>query len=293
MWEFCPGFVIVDTVYYRHENKPKTKETKIMKTLTTTNNKKSFMIQNPVMKRLSKVTEESSDHVTYKGVAKKCGFFVLMIIAGVVLTFLANFFFGTPDSTSSDYPLPIMILMGIAALSTLITPFIAIFAKKCTAVAGSIFCASIGVIYTSSAMFIDGCRNEILLALFVTVALFGALTLLFALNLIKVTQKFKSVSYITLSALLLTGILLVVSLFIPVLSGPVAAIIANPLISIGLSVISIMVASVFVLADLQNVRDAVNNQVPKSYEWYGAFGIIFSVIWLFAEVLSLISKIKN
>lgn len=266
-----------------------------MNTLTSTANinKKNLLIQNPVMKRLSKVEEQSSEHVTYKGIAKKCGFFVLMIIAGIALTFLASILCGVTSVSSIAHPIPFLALIGVASLATLITPFIAIFAKKCTAVAGSIFCASIGIVYTSSALFVEAYRNEILLALFVTVALFGALTLLFALNLIKVTQKFKSVSYITLSALLLTGILLVVSLFIPALSGPVAAIIANPLISIGLSVISIMVASMFVLMDLQNVRDAVNNQVPKSYEWYGAFGIIFSVIWLFAEVLSLISKIKN
>lgn len=293
MWEFCPGFVIVDTVYYRHENKPKTKETKIMKTLTTTNNKKSFMIQNPVMKRLSKVTEESSDHVTYKGVAKKCGFFVLMIIAGVVLTFLANFFFGTPDSTSSDYPLPIMILMGIAALSTLITPFIAIFAKKCTAVAGSIFCASIGVIYTSSAIFIDGCRNEILLALIVTVALFVALALLFSMNKIQVNHKFRSTAYIALAVLVVASILLVVTSFIPALNGPVTALLSNPVLCIGFSILGVVLASMFVLMDLQNVKNAVDNHVPKSYEWSCAFGIVFSVIWLFVEVIQLVSNVKN
>lgn len=266
-----------------------------MNTLTKTANinKKNLFIQNPIMKRLAKVKEQSSEHVTYKGIAKKCGFFVLMIIAGIALTFLTSILCGMTGASTAIYPIPFIALLGIASLATLITPFIAIFAKKCTAVAGSIFCASIGIVYTSSALLVESCRNEILLALFVTVALFGALTLLFALNIIKVTQKFKSVSYITLSALLLTGILLVVSLFVPALSGPVAAIMANPLISIGLSVISIMIASMFVLTDLQNIRDAVNNQVPKSYEWYGAFGIIFSVIWLFAEVLSLISKIKN
>lgn len=266
-----------------------------MNTLTNTAkiNKKNLFIQNPVMKRLSKVEEKSSEHVTYKGIAKKCGFFVLMIIAGIALTFLTSILCGMTTSSTAIYPIPFIALLGVATLATLITPFIAIFAKKCTAVAGSIFCASIGIVYTSSALFVESYRNEILLALFVTVALFTALALLFSLNLIKVTQKFKSISYITLSALFITGILVVVSLFIPAISGPVAAIMANPLISIGLSVLGVIVASMFVLVDLQNVRDAVNNQIPKSYEWYGAFGIIFSVIWLFAEVLSLISNIKK
>ena len=266
-----------------------------MNTLTrTTNiNKKNLLSQNPVMKRLSKVEEKSSEHVTYQGVAKKCGFFVLMIIAGIAITFLTSILCGMTNGNNADYPMPFIVLMGVAALATLITPFIAIFSKKCTAVAGSIFCASIGIVYTSSALFVESYRNEILLALFVTIALFIALTLLFAMNIIKVTQKFRSTAYIALSAFLITGILLVVSLFIPALSGPVTAIMSNPLICIGISVISVIVASAFVLMDLQNIRDAVDNQIPKSYEWYGAFGIIFSVIWLFAEVLQLISSAKN
>jgi uncharacterized YccA/Bax inhibitor family protein len=49
----------------------------------------------------------------------------------------------------------------------------------------------------------------------------------------------------------------------------------------------------FILIDLQNVREAVENQVPKSYEWDGAFGIVFSVIWLFAEILQLLTSTKD
>ena len=266
-----------------------------MNTLTNTSkiNKMSQLFQNPVMKRLSKVKEKSSDHVTYEGVAKKCGFFVLMIIAGIALTFLTNFLYGITSNSTSEYPLPLIVLTGIASLSVLITPFIAIFAKRGTPVAGSIFCACIGIIYSSSAIFIESYKNEILLALFVTIALFCALTLLFCMNIINVDKIFRSVSYIAVSALIITGILLVISLFIPALSGAVTAISSNPVLCIAISLVGVVVASMFVLMDLQNVKEAVDNQLPKSYEWYSAFGIIFSVIWLFAEVLQLISSGKN
>lgn len=266
-----------------------------MNTLTNTSkiNKNNFFIQNPVMKRLSNVKEESCDHITYKGIAKKCGLFVLMIIAGVAIAFLTSFLCNVTGGSEKEYPIPFLIMLGAATLATLVTPFIAIFAKKCTAVAGSIFCASIGIMYTSSALVIDGYKNELLLALFVTVALFGSLALLFSMNIIKVTEKFKSVAYITLSALLITGILLIISLFVPALNGPVKVIMSNPLLCIGLSVIGVIVASMFVLMDLQKAREAVNKRVPKSYEWYCAFGIIFSVIWLFAEVFQLISSVKD
>ncbi|MEE1319100.1 MAG: hypothetical protein UHD05_06275, partial [Ruminococcus sp.] len=59
---------------------------------TTTKEKKNYFFQNPVMKKFTNIKEQSEDHVTYSGVAKKCGFFAFMIIAGIVLTFLTNFF---------------------------------------------------------------------------------------------------------------------------------------------------------------------------------------------------------
>ena len=87
--------------------------------------------------------------------------------------------------------------------------------------------------------------------------------------------------------------MILVSVFIPALSGVATAIVSNPVWCIGIGLIGVIVASMFILVDLQNVKEAVNNKVPKFYEWDAAFGIIFSVIWLFAEVLSLISNIKN
>ena len=260
---------------------------------TTKKDIKNHIFKNPVMEKFSKIEEQSDEHLTYSGVAKKCGFFTLMIIAGIVLTFLTNFFSQLTNTFNGEYPLPVIILAGISTLAFLIAPFIAIFAKKTTPVTGSIFCVSIGVIYSSAALFVDTYRNEILLAMFLTVALFVALTLLFACNIIKINQKFKSIVCIVFATLLITAIMIVISLFVPVLGGAVTAIISNPVWTIAIGLIGVILASTFILMDLQNVKDAVHKKAPKFYEWDAAFGIIFSVIWLFAEILQLVTNSKN
>lgn len=262
-------------------------------TTTTTNNKKTNYFQNPVMKKFAKIKEQSDEHVTYSGVAKKCGFFVLMVIAGIALTFLTNLFCKLTNLFTGEFPLPVVALAGFGALAVLITPFIAIFAKKTTPVTGSLFCVSIGVVYSTAALFVSSYRNEILLAMFITVALFAALTALFAFNIIKPDQKFKSTAYIILATLIIATLLMAVASFIPALNGAVTAIVTNPVWCIGIGLIGVTLASIFILCDLQNVKDAVNNNVPKFYEWDAAFGIIFSVIWLFAEVLQLLTNTKN
>lgn len=259
----------------------------------TTKQKQNLFFQNPVMKKFSKIQEQSDEHVTYRGVAKKCCFFVLMIIAGIVLTFFTNFLCGITNTFNDKFPLPVIALAGVSTLTLLVTPFIAIFAKKTTPVTGSMFCISVGVVYSTLALFIDTYRNEILLAMLLTVALFTALVLLFSLNLIKVNQKFQSVSYILLATMLIAAILLSIALFIPTLNGAVTAIVSNPLCSILFSLIGLAVAAMFILVDLQNVTEAVENNLPKFYEWDAAFGVIFSVIWLFAEILQLITNIKD
>lgn len=264
-------------------------------TLTSTakESKSNHLFQNPVMKKFAKIQEQSDEHITYSGVAKKCGFFVLMIIAGVVLTFLTNFFCSLTNNFDGEYPLPVVALAGISSLAFLVTPFIAIFAKKTTPVTGSIFCASVGVVYSASALFVDSYRNEILLAMFLTVALFIALTALFAFDIIKPGQKLKSTMYILFATLFIAAILMGIAMFIPALSGAATAITTSPVWCIAIGLLGVTLASLFILSDLQKVREAVDNNVPKTYEWDAAFGIVFSVIWLFAEMLQLITSTKD
>lgn len=62
-------------------------------------------------------------------------------------------------------------------------------------------------------------------------------------------------------------------------------------ISIVVSVIMVVVASIYVFITIQNTDDVVSYGMNKEYEWYAGFGIAVSVIWLFLEVLELLLRI--
>ena len=51
------------------------------------------------------------------------------------------------------------------------------------------------------------------------------------------------------------------------------------------SAISIFIASLYLFFDLENIRQVVQGQYPKQYEWYAAFGLSFTLIWLYVEIL--------
>ncbi|MBP3504543.1 MAG: Bax inhibitor-1/YccA family protein [Bacilli bacterium] len=62
-------------------------------------------------------------------------------------------------------------------------------------------------------------------------------------------------------------------------------------LSIAVSFIMVVVASIYVFITIQQTNEIVNQGIDKNYEWYAAFGIAITVIWLFLEILELLLKI--
>ena len=61
------------------------------------------------------------------------------------------------------------------------------------------------------------------------------------------------------------------------------------LFSVGVTV----VAALNLTLDFHMIEEGVHNGAPKYMEWYGAFGLLLTLVWLYLEVLRLIQKIKD
>lgn len=62
-------------------------------------------------------------------------------------------------------------------------------------------------------------------------------------------------------------------------------------LSILISVIMVIISSIYVFITIQQTDEIVSSGINKVYEWYAAFGIALSIIWLFLEVLELLLRI--
>lgn len=62
---------------------------------------------------------------------------------------------------------------------------------------------------------------------------------------------------------------------------------------IAFSAVVVVVASLNFVLDFGDIADNVERGAPKYMEWYGAFGIMLTVVWLYLEMLRLLAKIKS
>lgn len=68
---------------------------------------------------------------------------------------------------------------------------------------------------------------------------------------------------------------------------------ANPMLSIGFSLFVVGLAAFNLLLDFDFIEEAARRGAPKYMEWYGAFGLIVTLIWLYLELLRLLQKVAN
>ena len=114
---------------------------------------------------------------------------------------------------------------------------------------------------------------------------------LYAKGIIKVTQKFRTI--LTTLSLSMLGISLValICAFIPGVNVFVHSILGNFWVSIGLALLSIIMTTLFMISEFAAVTQMVENQVPSKYEWNAAFGLAFSILWLYVKILDIIIQI--
>ena len=120
-------------------------------------------------------------------------------------------------------------------------------------------------------------------------ALFSMLAL-YKFNIIRATDKFRSVIFTaTLSIALLYLMQIIASFFHYSIPG----IFESGMVGIGFSILVVAIAALNLILDFDFIERGAQNMIPKNYEWYGAFGLMVTLVWLYIEVLKLIAKLRD
>jgi uncharacterized YccA/Bax inhibitor family protein len=145
----------------------------------------------------------------------------------------------------------------------------------------------LGVISKAFEVRWDGIVFQAVLA---TLAVFFATLALYVFGVVKVTRKFQmAVIGATFGVLLLYLVSGLMSLF-----GASISFINDPSpLGIVVSVVICVIASLNLFLDYELIRQLSISGAPKYMEWYGAFGIMVTLVWLYLEVLRLLAKIRS
>ncbi len=136
-----------------------------------------------------------------------------------------------------------------------------------------------------------GYSGIVLQAVGLTFSVVVAMYLLYKFQIIKVTQRFKSVVMIATAGIALFYLvcwgLILVDANVP------SFVFQNSALGIGFSVFVVALAALNLLLDFDMIEKGAELGAPKYMEWYGAFGLLVTIIWLYLEILRLLSKISK
>ena len=114
--------------------------------------------------------------------------------------------------------------------------------------------------------------------------------LLYKYQVVKVTEKFKSV---VIGATITIGIYYLITWLLSMFTSFQAVHYGNSWMSIGVSVFVIVIASLNLFLDFDQIEKGAEKQVPKHMEWFGAMGLMITLVWLYVEFLRLLSKLSS
>ncbi|WP_405340885.1 Bax inhibitor-1/YccA family protein [Ruminococcus sp.] len=269
---------------------------------TATKERRSFLSSNPVMHRLDKVNEFSeTDSATYGGIAAKTVYFLLFSVVGIAVERVLSQMLSTGQTFDLNIKgFHVSLYMGevIALFASVILAIVfqllAFFAKPTTPVTGALYCVTQGYMISFTVFkVLHGFEYLGLLALAITMTIVLVMAILYATGLIRVTKKFRMVMMTLFITVIAVSLLMLVGSFIPATSEMVMQIRNNFAVSIGFSVVFIIIASLFLICDFATIDHVVQDRLPKKYEWQAAFGLSFTVLWLYLKVLDLIMTIAG
>ena len=240
----------------------------------------SYRSGNPVLtSKAFNIQSDYTDKMTIEGTVNKT-FLLLTIVMG------SGYFAWTNLYTSMYLAMP-------AAILSIVFATLIIFNKKWISYLAPLYAIFQGIAmglfsYMYNALY-DGI---VITAISYTLCILFGLLSIYRLGLIKPTENFKlGVGAATFGIMMLYLVDLIMGFFGTGL--PVMDITNASMTSIGFSVLVIIVAAMNLVIDFDFIEEGVEKGAPKYMEWYGAFGLMVTLIWLYFEILRLLAKLNS
>ncbi len=236
-------------------------------------------MENPMLSKVEDLSRGQyiSEAASYSGIAFKEILMVVLVAASALVTIFSGY--------------ATMVTTAVACVGCLIMTFIVSFKPSTAGFISPLFAifegASIAMLSLIAESFLPGVVIQAVLLTF-TIAIAAAMV--FSQGWITVDGKFIKGVTIALGGLMLAYLLRFVlgyffSIDFSFMNGG--------LIGIGIDLLIIGIATACLFIDYQQIQEAVQQGLPKEFEWYCAFSLLITLVWLYVRCIDLLLAISN
>ena len=183
----------------------------------------------------------------------------------------------------------------ILALITIFKPKASPVTAPLYAIAEGLFLGAISAVYESAYGSPNGQAGAfsgiVIQAVGLTLGVLATMLVLYGTRVIKVTEKLRAgVIAATGAVFLFYLVSIVVNLIAP---GTFTLLHDNGPLGIGISLVIVGIAAFNLLLDFDLIERGVQSRAPKYMEWYAGFALLVTLVWLYLEILRLLSKLRS
>jgi len=230
-----------------------------------------------------------AESMTVSGTVNKTGLLVILCVLTAAWTW--NRFLSTlPVSTEAamaSVALPVM----IGGIGGFIVAIVGVFKKEWSPVTAPIYALLEGLVLGGVSALLEFKFHGIAIqAVALTFGTLIAMLLAYRSGLIKVTDKLRLGIVAATGGIAVFYLLQFILGFFGIHFASING--ATPL-GIGFSIVVVIVAALNLVLDFDLIENGARYGAPKYMEWYGAFALMITLVWLYFEILRLLAKIRS
>jgi uncharacterized YccA/Bax inhibitor family protein len=219
--------------------------------------------------------------MTLRGTVSKTIFLALLVVISGAISW----------RMSLAVPAAVPWLMGGGAIAGFIICMATCWKMHWAPVSAPLYAIAEGLFLGAVSLMYNSLHNGIVLqAAMLTLGVLFGLLAAYQSRLIRATENFKLGVFAATAGIVLVYLAtIVLGLFgiqIPYIHG-------SGMVGIGFSVFVVVIAALNLVMDFDFIEKGAEHGAPKYMEWYGAFGLMVTLIWLYIEILRLLAKLAN
>lgn len=234
------------------------------------------------------VDRADTELMTVRGSIQKFGFLLLMVLAGAAYTWKLYFSFKVP--TMMGFLIAGFVGGLICVIAISFKPSLAKYLSPAYALLEGFLLGGLSAIINDSLK--AKYPNIVMTAVLLTFGVAFAVFLLYNFRIIRATEKFKSIMYSSILGIFIFYMINMVLGFFGIHMSFMSWG-DSSLLGIGINLFVVAIAAFSLILNFDQIEVGEQMGAPKYMEWYSAFGLLVTLVWLYLEILKLLSRFAN